>query len=75
LKGAAWTLAGSYGVFQGKTGRLELLAGFRYFGLEVSTDWTLTATVNGPDGSEVFPRSGSVKQNEDLWDGIIGLRG
>jgi hypothetical protein len=75
LKGAAWTLAGSYGVAQGDLGRFELLAGFRYFGLEVSTDWELSTTVTGPGGSQVFPRSGSVEKSEDLWDGIIGLRG
>ncbi len=75
LKGALWTLGGSYGVLQGALGRLELLAGLRYFGLEISTDWELTTTVSGPGGSQVFPRSGSVKDTEDLWDGIIGLRG
>ncbi len=75
LKGALWTLGGSYGVLQGALGRLELLAGLRYFGLEISTDWELTTTVSGPGESQVFPRSGSVKDTEDLWDGIIGLRG
>ncbi len=56
LKGAAWTLAGSYAALQGAPGRLELLGGFRYFGLEVSTDWELTTTITGPSGSQVFPR-------------------
>jgi hypothetical protein len=75
LKTATWTLAGSYGVLQGALGRLELLGGVRYMGLEVKTDWELTTTVTGPDGSQVFPRSGGVKESEDLWDGIIGVRG
>lgn len=75
LKGAAWTLAGSYGVLQGGLGRLELLAGFRYFGIEASTDWRLTTTITGPGGDQVFERSGDVSRSEDLWDGIIGLRG
>ena len=75
LKGAAWTLAGGYSVLQGDLGRLDLLVGFRYFGLKASTDWKLTATVNGPGGGQVFPRSGSISQSEDLWDGVIGLRG
>ena len=60
---------------KGDLGRLELLVGFRYFGLKASTDWKLTATVNGPGGGQVFPRSGSISQREDLWDGVIGLRG
>ena len=75
LKGAAWTLAGGYSVLQGDLGRLDLLVGFRYFGLKASTDWKLTAAVNGPGGGQVFPRSGSISQSEDLWDSIIGLRG
>lgn len=75
LKGATWTLAGGYSVLQGDFGRLELLAGFRYFGLEASSGWNLTATIDGPDGGQVFPRSGSISQREDIWDGVIGLRG
>jgi hypothetical protein len=75
LKGAAWTLAGGYSVLQGDLGRLEILAGFRYFGLKASTDWQLTATVTGPGPGRVFQRSGSISQSEDLWDGVIGLRG
>lgn len=75
LKSAAWALAGSYGALQGKAGSLELLAGFRYFGLKTTTDWNLTATVTGDGGTQVFPRSGSVTEREDIWDGIIGLRG
>jgi len=75
LKGAVWTLVGGYSVLQGDSGSLELLAGFRYFGLEASTDWILTANVTGPGGGQVFPRSGSISQNEDIWDGVIGVRG
>ena len=75
LKGVAWTLAGGYSVLQGDLGRLELLVGFRYFGLKASTDWQLTATVTGPGPGRIFPRSGSISQSEDLWDGVIGLRG
>jgi hypothetical protein len=75
LKGAAWTLGGGYSVLQGDLGRLDLLAGFRYFGLKASTDWKLTVAVNGPGGGQVFPRSGSISQSEDLWDCVIGLRG
>lgn len=75
LKGAAWTLAGSYDVLQGEAGSFGLLAGFRYFGLETSTDWNLTGTVTGPGGNQVFPRSGHVEDSEDLWDGIIGVHG
>lgn len=75
LEAVSWTLASSYRVLQGDSGRLELLAGFRYFGLEASSGWNLTATITGPGGSHVFPRAGSISQREDIWDGVIGLRG
>jgi hypothetical protein len=75
FKALAWTLAGGYSMLQGDLGRLELLAGFRYFGVDASTDWRLTTTITGPGGSHSFPPSGSASQREDLWDGIIGLRG
>jgi hypothetical protein len=75
FKGVAWTLAGSYGVLQGNLGRLELLAGLRYFGVEASADWRLTATITGPGGDQVFERTGEVSRSDNLWDGIIGLRG
>ena len=75
FKALAWTLAGGYSMLQGDLGRLELLAGFRYFGVDASTDWRLTTTITGPGGSHSFPRSGSASKREDLWDGIIGLRG
>ncbi len=75
FEAVSWTLAGSYSMLEGDLGRLELLAGFRYFGLEASSGWNLTAAINGPGGSQVFPRSGSISQREDIWDGVIGFRG
>jgi hypothetical protein len=75
LKGALWTLGLGYAVLPGRPVEMDIFGGLRYFGLEVSTDWQLTATVTGPGAGQTFPRTGSISQREDLWDGIIGLRG
>ena len=73
--GAAWTLAGGYAVLPGRPVELDVFGGLRYFGIEVSTDWQLTADVTGPGGGQTFPRAGRISQREELWDGIIGVRG
>jgi hypothetical protein len=74
LTGVAWTLGGGYAVVQDPRYTLDVLGGLRYFGLEASSDWQLSAAVNGPQG-EVLAQSGSISQREDLWDLIVGLRG
>jgi hypothetical protein len=75
LEGIQWTLAGGYSLVQGKYALLDIFGGFRYFGVEASTDWTLTVNINGPLGGQVFNRTGSISQSEDIWDGIVGARG
>ena len=75
LEGTVWTLAGSYSLLDKHPGALSVLGGFRYFGLDASTDWNLTATITAPGGSATFPRSGSVSDSVNLWDAIVGLRG
>ncbi len=75
LEGIQWTLAGGYNVVQAKAAVLDIFGGFRYFGIDASVDWALTVAINNPYGGQAFPRSGSVSQSEDLWDGIVGTRG
>src|SRR6185369_14016273 len=75
LKGAIWTLVGGYAVVNDPRATLDLIAGFRYFGGRTSTDWQLAAAITAPGGAQTFPRSGSISQREDIWDGIIGVRG
>ncbi len=70
-----WTLAGSFEVVEGPTVTLEALGGFRYLAADATTDWRLTATVNGPGPGQVFQRTGSITQSEDVWDAIVGVRG
>jgi len=75
LRGGAWTLAGGYAVLTDRPLVLDAFGGFRYFGIDASTDWQLALTVTGPGGGQTFPRTGSVSQRLDLWDGIVGAKG
>ena len=70
-----WTLAGSFEVVEGPTVTLEAFGGFRYLAVDATTDWRLTATVTGPGPGQVFQRTGSISQSEDVWDAIAGVRG
>jgi hypothetical protein len=74
LTGAAWTLGAGYAVVQEPKHTLDVLGGLRYFGLEASSDWQLSAAINGP-GGQVLAQSGRISQKEELWDLIVGLRG
>jgi len=78
LKGLVWTLAGGYALIQEPKANFEVIGGFRYLGLDVKSDWQLTATVTGtgPLGNTAtFARSGSADKSENIWAGIIGARG
>jgi len=78
LTGMVWTLAGGYSLVLEPKNKLNVLGGVRYLGLEAETNWNLSATVtgNGPLGASVtVPRSGSTKQKENIWTGVVGLEG
>jgi len=75
LKGTEWELAGAYTVVGDGHTSLEVLLGIRYFGIEATTDWNLSADVSGPGAGQTFARAGSIKETDDLWDGIVGVRG
>jgi len=75
LQGVLWELAGSYTVARSESSSLDVLLGFRYFGLDTTTDWQLAGNVSGPAGTVPFVGVGSAKQSEDLLDGIVGVRG
>jgi len=75
FKAGAWTLGAGYAVSPGRPVELDVFGGLRYFGVKASTDWQLTAAVTGPGGGQTFPRAGSISEREDLWDGIVGVKG
>lgn len=71
-----WTLAGGYTVLQGDWGNLDLLAGFRYLGVNATTNYSLAFTVAGPGGNgATFGGIGGVSGSSAIWNGIAGLRG
>ncbi|OPY86600.1 MAG: hypothetical protein A4E73_03904 [Syntrophaceae bacterium PtaU1.Bin231] len=75
LRGMVWTLGAGYAALSGRPAALEVFGGLRYAGLEASTDWQLALDVAGPGGVQTFPRSGSISERMDLWNGIIGAKG
>jgi hypothetical protein len=75
FRGTAWTLGTGYAVQTGQPVTLDIFGGLRYFSLEASTDWQLAAAVTGPGAGQTFPRTGSISEGADLWDGIVGVRG
>ena len=76
VKATVWTLAGGYTVMQGDWGNLDVLAGFRYLGMDTSTGYDLAFTVVGPRGNgATFGGNGGVSGSANIWNGIAGLRG
>jgi len=75
VKGTVWTLLGGYAAVHEPHVTIDVIAGFRYFGLDATTNWQLSAPVTAPPGAQAFARTGSVTESEDLWDAIVGIRG
>jgi hypothetical protein len=77
LETMLWTLAGGYTLAEGAWGQVEALGGVRYLGIEAKADYGLTVTLFGPRGTAgpSFGGSGQISGREDIWNGIVGLRG
>ncbi|MCZ6716480.1 MAG: hypothetical protein O6946_05370 [Gammaproteobacteria bacterium] len=75
LDGIVWMLAGGYALKEPDTTTLDVFAGLRFFGVDVESNWNLTAAITTPGGEVVLPAQGSIKRGTDLWDGIVGIRG
>jgi len=54
---------------------MDVISGFRYLWMEPEVQWRLSGTVNGPGPGQTFARSGTYKEDDDLWNGIAGIRG
>ncbi len=75
-KTTIWTLAGGYTAFSGAWGHVDVIAGFRYLGVDSKTGFSLATTFTGPRGnSAVLGGSASVSASRDIWNGIAGVRG
>jgi len=75
LKGDMVTLAAGYSLAGSADSPFDVIGGLRYFGVTASTDWRLSAAVTGSSPGQTFAAAGSVSQTDDLWDGIVGVRG
>jgi hypothetical protein len=75
LTGFEWELAGAYTVARGGNSSLDVLAGVRYLGIELKTDWQLSGSITDNVSGGTFASSGSTSDRVDLWDVIIGIRG
>jgi hypothetical protein len=75
VKGEVWTLVGGYAAVRDAHVTVDAIGGLRYFRLEATTDWRLSAAVSGPAGAQPFAGTGSVAKAQDLWDAIVGVRG
>jgi hypothetical protein len=69
IRGDVWTLGGGYSVVHSADASMDVIAGARYLGVDVSTDWHLTSNIG------TFPLAGTVSERVDLWSAIIGMRG
>ena len=69
LKAVVVTLAGGYTVARADSGTLDVIGGVRYMTMEASLDWQFAGSIG------LMPQAGSTSQRDDLWDGIIGVRG
>jgi hypothetical protein len=76
LNASIWTLVGGYTVLQGDWGNLDVIAGFRYLGMNARLNYSLGFTITGPRGrSETFGGIGSASGSLNLFNGVGGFRG
>ena len=69
LSTTVWTLAGAYTVAHAPTWNFDVLAGFRYVGLDTELKWDLRGS------RDFLDTSGRTTQNRTEWDGIVGVKG
>jgi hypothetical protein len=69
LSATVWTLAGARTLVRKPEGNLDLLAGFRYVGI----DTELKLNIIGSDG--VVDINSRSSRNLTEWDGIVGVKG
>jgi len=75
LKGFTWDLLLGYTFYRSGRSFADAIAGARYFGVELTTDWSLTTNITLPDDTVVLPADGRISRDVDLWDAIVGVRG
>jgi hypothetical protein len=69
LKSVIATLAGGYTVARSDSATLDVFGGVRYMTMEASLDWQFAGSVG------LLAQSGTTSERDELWDGIVGVRG
>ena len=64
-----WTLAGGFTVWHKPAGFLDLFGGMRLLSLNSSAGWSFSTQTGS------LAREGSISQTENIWAGIVGLKG
>lgn len=75
LDGLSWTIAGGYQLSASESSRTTAFIGARYFGVDASSSWDLTAEISVPGTGVILPSQGQVGSDVDLWDAIVGIQG
>ncbi|WP_431303793.1 hypothetical protein [Sediminicoccus sp. BL-A-41-H5] len=75
LSNTLWTLAPGYTVLQGAWGNVDIQAGFRMLAVSTRTSYQLATDIVGPNTGDVFARAGRLSASDQVWDGIVGVRG
>lgn len=75
LDGSLLTLTAGYAVSQTEASTVTVFGGARYFDVDLSTRWNLTAEITLPGGTVILPAEGRIGGDSTLWDGIVGVRG
>lgn len=75
VKSVCSTFGVGYNLVSGDRLKTDMILGARYLWVEADTDWELSASVSGPDRERTFARAGSVEEDEEFWNGIVGFRG
>jgi hypothetical protein len=72
FKGTVWTLAGQYRVMDDPAVSVDALAGLRWLDVRTTTRWNISGNLGPllPEG-----RSGSHESDENIFDGVVGVKG
>jgi hypothetical protein len=73
FKGTIWTLAGEYRLASDPNGlTIDALAGTRLFNMRQTLGWTFYGNIGPIDPAA---RIGTASASQNLWDGIVGVKG
>jgi hypothetical protein len=70
-----WTLAGGYTLAAGPWGNIDAIVGTRLLGVDVITNYNLSAAILLPNRTIALARSGTLSTNVSYWDAIGGVTG